>query len=155
VLVTVPTLKELRLHRVTGSAPVWQVLQHFTSLQLLHIVECSTLCTLPEGIQHLTSLQQLELVECDALTLLPEGIGQLSALRSLRIYECSALESLPLSIKRLTALQTLYVFGCRGLTKRYEEEVGDDWHLISHIPDVTVVDMELLAHRAYYASVTS
>lgn len=109
LLAAVPTLKELRLHRVTGSAPIWEVLQHFTSLQLLHIVRCSTLCMLPGGIQHLTSLQELELAECDALTLLPEGIGQLSALRSLGISECSALESLPQSIKHLTALQKLFV----------------------------------------------
>ncbi|KAG0529195.1 hypothetical protein BDA96_05G077300 [Sorghum bicolor] len=131
-LVTVPMLKELRLHRVTGSAPVWEVLQHLTSLQLLHITRCSTLCKLPEGIQHLTSLQQLALAEC------------------------SALESLPQSIKRLTALKKLFVSGCRGLTERCEEGVGDDWHLISHIPDVMVDDIELLLqrHRAC-ASATS
>jgi hypothetical protein len=123
VLVTVTTLKELRLHRVTGTAPVWQVLQHFTSLQLLHIVRCSTLC------------------------MLPEGIGQLSALQSLHISECSALEFLPKSIKHLTALLELFIFNCHGLTRHYEEGVGDDWNLISHIPDVETAEMELLAQR--------
>lgn len=106
-----------------GSALVWEILQHLTSLKLLHIVRFSTLC------------------------MLPEGIGQLSELQSLHISEYSALEFLPQSIKHLTALQKLFVFGCRGLTKHYEEGVEDDWNLISHIPIVTIVDMELLAQR--------
>ena len=167
----VPCLKELRLDGVMVSSPVWEVLQHFsgleflgihgcpdmrqlptsigslTSLRQLQITRCSSLCMLPEGLQHLTSIQHLELAECDALTMMPEWIGQLSVLQSLRISECPALESLPQSIKCLTALQELFIFGCRGLTKRYEEEVGDDQNLIFHIPSVTIVDLELLARR--------
>ena len=167
----VPCLKELRLDGLTVSSSVWEVLQHFselellgihgcpdmrqlptsigslTSLRQLQITRCSSLCMLPEGLQHLTSIQHLELAECDALTMMPEWIGQLSVLQSLRISECSSLESLPQSIKCLTALQELFIFGCRGLTKRYEEEVGDDCNLISHIPSVRIVDLELLARR--------
>ena len=119
----VPHLKELRLDGLTVSSSVWEVLQHFSELELLGIHGCPDMRQLPTSIGSLTSLQQLQ------------------------ITKCPALESLPQSIKCLTALQELFIFGCRGLTKRYEEEVGDDCNLISHIPSVRIVDLELLARR--------
>ncbi|CAO2152699.1 unnamed protein product, partial [Urochloa humidicola] len=122
-LAAVPCLKELRLNGVTGSSSFWELLHNFTGLEYL-------------GIQG-----------CGALTVLPEWMGQLSALRSLHISNCSVLQSLPRSIQNLPALQELFIFNCPGLTKHYEEGVGDNWNLISHISCVWIFDSELVMRR--------
>jgi hypothetical protein len=159
----VPLLKELKLKGMTGPTLDWGFLQHLarlevliiekcnglteipestrglTSLQKQQIEDCPALNALPEAIQHLTSLAVLRIRRCPALTALPEGIGQLSALRRLDIQNCSALGFLPRSIGRLTALQTLFIWGCTAeLARRYEKGVGDDRHLLSHIPRVMI-----------------
>ncbi|OEL22199.1 putative disease resistance protein RGA3 [Dichanthelium oligosanthes] len=115
-----------------------QSMEHLKSLVKLHISRLDNLKQLPETIQHLTSLQKLQLDGCRALTVLPEGVGQLSGLRWLCIQYCSALRSLPRSIERLTDLKSLFVAGCPGLVRRYDKELGTEWHLISHIPEVWI-----------------
>ncbi|TVU26292.1 hypothetical protein EJB05_28831 [Eragrostis curvula] len=121
-----------------GLTSLPQSVEHLKSLTSLSISWWDTLKQLPETIQHLTSLQELNLVGCSALTVLPECLGQLSALQSLTIHYCPALQSLPSSIQRLTALQHLSVSGCPDLARRCKKEAGDDWHLISHIPYVSI-----------------
>ncbi|KAL6658533.1 hypothetical protein ACP70R_004119 [Stipagrostis hirtigluma subsp. patula] len=145
VLATLPDwigeLRSLRQLGVRGTSMIAgfpQSIVHLTSLVGLSIGRCGNLKQLPEAIQHLTSLEHLWLEDCDELTMLPECIGQLSALQWLRIWKCSALRSLPSSIQRLTALQHLEISGCPGLTERYKKGVGDDWHLVSHIPNVVI-----------------
>ncbi|KAL6658531.1 hypothetical protein ACP70R_004117 [Stipagrostis hirtigluma subsp. patula] len=116
-----------------------QSVEHLTSLERLSIFGWSNMMTqLPEVIQHLTSLSVFHLEDCGGLTTLPEWMGQLSALQELCIYDCSALHSLPSSMDRLTALQRLFILGCPALTERYKEDVGFDWHLVSHIPCVRI-----------------
>jgi hypothetical protein len=117
-----------------------QSTKQLTSLVSLSICRWDNLKQLPDVIQHLTSLEHLNLGLCDELTVLPEWIGQLSALQQLRIQHCRALQFLPQSIKRLTALQDLYIRGSPGFARRYEQGVGPDWHLVSHIPSVRIYD---------------
>nr|TKV99847.1 hypothetical protein SEVIR_8G071100v2 [Setaria viridis] len=128
------SLRELSVVRTPMIASLPQSTKNLTFLVELKVVGWVNLSQLPEAIQHLSSLQVLSLEGCGALTMLPDWIGQLSALRLLRIDRCSALQSLPHSLKQLTALRSLSITDCSGLARRYKKEVGDDWHLVSHIP---------------------
>ncbi|TVU26296.1 hypothetical protein EJB05_28835, partial [Eragrostis curvula] len=134
------SLKSLEVKWCRRMSSLPQSIEHLTSLEILNIAGWVNLKQLPEAIQHLTSLQKLHLGGFRALIVLPEWIGQLSALRWLRIYNCPALQSLPSSIRRLTALQRLVIRRCPELARRCEKEVGDDWHLVSHIPSVNILD---------------
>ncbi|WVZ91558.1 hypothetical protein U9M48_037710 [Paspalum notatum var. saurae] len=139
-----------------------QSIQHLTSLESLDIMFCNALqqlpeqlgefCSLrdltiflpaltflPESMRRLCSLQFLNLLGCEALTLLPESLGDLSALRRFCIQNCPGLTSLPHSMRRLE-LEALLIGGNPDLVRRCREGVGEDWHLISHIPVLHLLD---------------
>ncbi|XP_050284485.1 putative disease resistance protein RGA1 isoform X3 [Quercus robur] len=111
-------------------------LQYVSSLQILHIEECPSLIAIPEWICKLISLQSLEIWDCPNLESLPEGIGALTSLQTLRIWDCPNLESLPEGFGALASLQTLLIVGCPILLKRCKKQIGEDWHKISHIPNL-------------------
>ncbi|XP_030962680.1 putative disease resistance protein RGA4 isoform X1 [Quercus lobata] len=111
-------------------------LQYVSSLQNLHIEECPSLIAIPEWICKLISLQSLLIWKCPNLESLPEGIGALTCLQKLDIWRCPKLESLPEGIGALTSLQALEIGGCPILLKRCKKQIGEDWHKISHIPNL-------------------
>jgi Leucine-rich repeat (LRR) protein len=154
-------LKELYIYSCNDLTQLPESMRNLTSLECLHIDECPAVGTLPdwlgelhslrhldlsmgdlkqfpEAIQHLTSLEFLGMSSGRELMVLPEWIGQLSALRRLCIQNSPALQYLPQSIRRLTALETLLINSCPGLAARYKQGAGPDWHLVSHIPRVTI-----------------
>ena len=67
---------------------------------------------------------------------MPEGIGALTSLQTLYIWDCPKLESLPEGFGALTSLQTLDIRRCPILLKRCKKQIGEDWHKISHIPNL-------------------
>ncbi|KAL4601267.1 hypothetical protein ACB092_11G259400 [Castanea dentata] len=113
-------------------------LQYVSSLQSLSISDCSSLIAIPEWICKLISLQKLSIWDIPNLESLPEGIGALTSLQTLRISYCPKLESLPEGIGALTSLQTLYIGECPILQKRCKKQIGEDWHKISHIPNLDI-----------------
>ncbi|RLN27475.1 NBS-LRR disease resistance protein-like [Panicum miliaceum] len=132
------SLQRLELEHCNDLQQLPEGFGNLSSLRSFHIYCLPALACLPESMQRLTSLQQLILSQCSALTVLPEWLGKLSALQLLRIQSCPSLMSLPHSIQHLTALKDLSITSCPELSKRYSEGVGEDWHLISHIPAVYV-----------------
>ena len=52
------------------------------------------------------------------------------------LWDCPNLESLPEGISALTSLQTLDIRLCPMLLKRCKKQIGEDWHKISHIPNL-------------------
>nr|XP_023927594.1 putative disease resistance protein RGA3 [Quercus suber] len=111
-------------------------LQYVSSLQILSISHCRSLIAIPEWICKLISLQNLSIWDSPNLESLLEGICALTSLQTLRIWHCPELESLPEGIGALTSLQTLDIGGCPILLKRYKKQIGEDWHKISHIPNL-------------------
>ncbi|KAK3140112.1 hypothetical protein QOZ80_5AG0396070 [Eleusine coracana subsp. coracana] len=118
---------ELKLKRLIESSPGWDVLRHLTGLQVLEISGCKDLRQLPESMRSLNCLLRLKL---------PESLGELSALRRLWIQSFQSLTSLPRFIQRLYALEELRIYNCPELIRRCKEGEGEDWHLVSHIPDL-------------------
>jgi Leucine-rich repeat (LRR) protein len=134
------SLQYLGIQNLPALSVFPESMQQLTSLRYLAILRTPALTHLPESMGRLTSLRFLNLACCDALTQLPESLGELSALRRLWIQNCSGFTSLPRFIGRLTALEYLMIRNCPELLRRCREGVGEDWHLISHIPDLELWD---------------
>ena len=111
-------------------------LQYVSSLQFLSILRCRSLIAIPEWICKLISLQKLVISGSPNFESLPEGICALTSLQTLLIWDCPKLESLPEGFGALTSLQTLWIKGCPILLKRCKKQIGEDWHKISHIPNL-------------------
>ena len=111
----------------------WQGLRSLLSLEFYKLPK---LVSLPTGLQYVSSLQNLCIEECPSLIAIPEWICKLISLQSLQIWDCPNLESLPEGIGALTSLQTLDIRRCPILLKRCKKQIGEDWHKISHIPNL-------------------
>ncbi|KAL8551720.1 hypothetical protein ACS0TY_000696 [Phlomoides rotata] len=137
-------------------------LGHLTSLEELHIFECSELenfaeefkqlhflkylsidnvddmVSLPQSLQQIPSLQSLLLLRLPLLTSLPDWLANLTSLTSLIIEDCPKIESLPSSIQGMTNLSYLEILGCPELERRCEKANGEDWSKIAHIPQLYI-----------------
>ncbi|KAF6145721.1 hypothetical protein GIB67_032448 [Kingdonia uniflora] len=69
---------------------------------------------------------------------LPQGLSQLKALQTLYVSNCDSLTCIPDELKHLTSLQVLKICGCPILGPRCKKEVGEDWSIISHIPNIHI-----------------
>ncbi|KAJ1266095.1 hypothetical protein BS78_08G125000 [Paspalum vaginatum] len=127
------SLEFLTISNCTALQQLPEQLEGLCSLHHLEIIYSPALTHLPESMQCLTSLRSLKLCGCEALTHLPESLGELSALRRLHIQTCDGLTSLPHFIQRL-ALEELKISYIPELFRRCREGLGEDWHLVSHIP---------------------
>ncbi|KAH0635035.1 hypothetical protein KY284_037821 [Solanum tuberosum] len=107
------TFRVFRLDKLT-TLPVW--LQHFSgTLKSIDILICPNFATIPEWIGDLLSLNRLEIDGSPMLTSLPEGMRSLAALQMLIVRRGSSI-----------------------LKQRCQEEVGEDWPKIAHIPRVYI-----------------
>ncbi|XP_062182273.1 putative disease resistance protein RGA1 isoform X2 [Phragmites australis] len=157
-----PSLQKIIIYVCQSLSSLPQSMGQLRSLREVSIGDCRSLSSLPQSMCHLTSLQELEISNCEALDQLPEWLGELRSLRvfrigrlpgvtclpqsmcrltclgKLHIFHCPGIKSLPESIKGLTALQFLSIYGCPDLKRRCERGMGEDWHLISHIPQLWI-----------------
>ena len=113
-------------------------IRDLSSLQNLSLSNCENLTGLPETMQHLTHLQSLAISSCSKLDTLPEWLGSLVSLRELELWYCENLLHLPDSMVRLTSLQFFSIWGCPHLEIGFNEEGGDDWHKIQHVPYIKI-----------------
>ena len=111
----------------------WHGLWTLLSLQFDNLPK---LVSLPMGLQYVNSLQNLRIWHCRSLIAIPEWICKLISLQYLSIWDCPNLEPLPEGTGALTSLQTLYIDECPILLKRCNKQIGEDWHKISHIPNL-------------------
>jgi hypothetical protein len=64
-------------------------------------------------------------------------ISIMPQLQRLMILHCPLLRALP-DYLLAAPLQKLDMRSCPNLRNRYNEEMGEDWHKISHIPNVSI-----------------
>ncbi|XP_021735798.1 putative disease resistance protein RGA1 [Chenopodium quinoa] len=94
--------------------------------------------SLPEQLQHFKTLQVLHIGKFENLESLPDWIGNLSSLQYLAFAWCTKLKKLAATdaMKRLTRLSYLYVTECPLLEEAIKIN-GTEHHKISHIKVVT------------------
>ncbi|XP_052488062.1 putative disease resistance protein RGA1 [Gossypium raimondii] len=132
------SLSTLRIEKCKKLASMSKGVRYLTSLQNLHIRKCPELTSLPECIQHLSSLRFLNIKECKGLVSLPNEIQHLTLLSRLEILNCPNLMSLPQGVRNLLALKTLWIEECSHLERQCQEERGEDWPNIAHIPNIYI-----------------
>ncbi|XP_074582258.1 disease resistance protein RGA2-like [Curcuma longa] len=87
---------------------------------------------------NLTVLETLFIDGISNLTVLPNWLQHLNSLRALSIKNCPQLERLPRNLKNLYMLKTLKIVGCPQLKSRCKRETGEDWLIISNVPNVDI-----------------
>ncbi|RHN51378.1 putative leucine-rich repeat domain, L domain-containing protein [Medicago truncatula] len=99
-----------------------------------------------QGLEDIPSLQNLSLAHFHYL---PESLGAMTSLQRLEIFSCANVMSLPNSFQNLTNLHTLLIVGCPMLEKRCKKGTGEDWHKISHVPELELTEAELHFRNNY------
>ncbi|CAK8534121.1 unnamed protein product [Lathyrus sativus] len=110
-------------------------LQHLSSLTNLTFHSCLRLESLPEDMFP-SSLKSLVFVFCPKLKSLPDRLP--SSLETLELDVCQRIESLPKELP--TYLKQLRISQCRLLTAKYENQKGEHWSNIAHIPNIKIND---------------
>ncbi|KAJ0735487.1 putative virus X resistance protein-like, coiled-coil [Helianthus annuus] len=80
-------------------------------------------------------LQKLYIFMCPVLNSLPSNLPKLEVLV---LSHCEKLVSLPDEIQSFKDMKELLISKCKHLSKRYEKEIGVDWHKISHISRIEI-----------------
>ncbi|KAH0645653.1 hypothetical protein KY285_033695 [Solanum tuberosum] len=134
------TLTSLRIganYRAT-SLPE-EMFTSLTNLEYLSFFDFKNLKELPTSLTSLNALKRLQIESCDSLESLPEqGLEGLTSLTQLFVKYCKMLECLPEGLQHLTALTNFGVTGCPEVEKRCDKEIGEDWHKIAHIPNLSI-----------------
>ena len=115
------------------------------SLQNLSLYNFPSRTSLPDWLGAMTSLQVLDIDDFPKLKSLPDNFQQLQNLQELSIAGCPMLSSLPDNFQQLRNLQKLTIQFCPELKKRCKRGIGEDWHKISHIPEL---DLNLRTEEA-------
>ncbi|KAM5557025.1 putative disease resistance RPP13-like protein 1 [Rosa sericea] len=89
-------------------------------LKRLELSKCGTLLKVPEGLHHLTSLQELHIYECSSLVSFPD-VGLPPCLQVIRIWSCDSLlhfakYQIPPSLRRIE------IWECEKLKSLIEKE---------------------------------
>jgi Leucine-rich repeat (LRR) protein/adenylate kinase family enzyme len=135
------SLHKLKIWGLGALTCLPQSLCNLMSLQKLEIGGCEALRELPECLGKLHRLRKLKIWRLDSITCLPQSLCRLTtSLRELEISSCRGLKALPEWIRGLTALQLLEIRSCPDLERRCERGNGEDWYLISHIPNLHIGD---------------
>lgn len=126
----------------------WKGLHGLKSLKFLLIFGLPKLLDFPDGIDSAAgSMQYFRINECMGLRSLPEGLIQCTSLLKLQIFNCPNLSFLPRGFDNLKDLQELRIFGCPELSYRCKSG-GDDWHLISHVPEIYIDETVIRTRHA-------
>ncbi|KAG6632424.1 hypothetical protein CIPAW_13G158500 [Carya illinoinensis] len=119
----------------------WKGLKSLISLEFTGMPK---LVSLPLGLQHVTSLRRLQISDCSSLMAIPEWICNWASLELFTISRCNGLTSLPEAMSRLTSLKKLTIQDCPILLRRCEQERGEDWPKIAHIPELLFLPWSLV-----------
>ncbi|KAK4577720.1 hypothetical protein RGQ29_028012 [Quercus rubra] len=141
-----------------------EMMQVCTSLRLLRVKNCGGLISLLPTLKFHTTLEALSIENCEKVDLTEiednqddfpmsiralnfTGLPQLTAmpdwikrsaksLQILVIVNCPNLTALPEWLLCLPALICFEIAECPELIRRYQPEIGEDWHKIAHASEI-------------------
>ncbi|MCH79577.1 CC-NBS-LRR resistance protein [Trifolium medium] len=151
----IPPLKEWGFQRLTSLSKLYiggadDIVNTLLKEQLLPIslvfLSISNLsdikCLEGNGFRHLSSLETLHFHICQRLESLAD-IRLPSSLKTLTFNGCPRLESFP-EDNLPSSLKLLGIYNCPLLEARYENERGESWSKIAHIPVIKINNKETI-----------
>ncbi|CAI0461932.1 unnamed protein product [Linum tenue] len=133
-----PTLESLEIiscDKLVSGRSQWN-LQAITSLLQLKFFENDEVESLTREMMLPSSLVSLEIRDLYSLKSL-EGLQQLTSLRDLKIYRCPDLMAIP-EEGLPSSLSSMSILRCPFLEQRCQQDKGEDWSKISHIPNLEI-----------------
>ncbi|KDP40505.1 hypothetical protein JCGZ_24504 [Jatropha curcas] len=124
-------------HQLFTGSKLWnlQMLQYLTHFS---ICDCENVESFPEETLLPSTITSLEIQFLENLKSLNyKGLQHLTFLAELKIYDCPNLHSLPAE-GLPSSLFILCIGRCPLLIQRCQQEKGEDWHKISHVPEIQI-----------------
>ncbi|KAJ4709503.1 NB-ARC domain-containing disease resistance protein [Melia azedarach] len=115
-------------------------LSRFTSLKHLSIGRCPDVVSFPQEEMGMTipaSLTHLDIVNFPSLERLSSIGENLTALKFLRLSDCPKLKFFPKN-GLPSSLSQLHIESCPLIEEKCRKDKGKYWHLITHIPYVSI-----------------
>ncbi|XP_073008750.1 putative disease resistance protein RGA3 [Typha latifolia] len=125
--------------------PLLSELKDLPSLSHLRITDCDDLYCFPDEELSI-ALRFLEIFRCRNLRYLPAGLRELPSLTTLIIANCPLIPHLPeKGLPRM--LQELNIKDCPLLTESCQENNGEDWPNIAHVPNIQIDEEGITSER--------
>eukprot|EP00258_Populus_trichocarpa_P036671 XP_024452690.1 putative disease resistance protein RGA3 isoform X3 [Populus trichocarpa] len=152
------SLVQFRIERCEELGYLCGEFHGFTSLQILRIVNCSKLASIP-SVQHCTALVELSIQQCSELISIPGDFRELKySLKRLIVYGCK-LGALPSGLQCCASLRKLRIRNCRelihisdlqelsslqGLTiSSCEKLISIDWHGLRQLRSLAELEISM------------
>jgi len=131
------TLEDLRISSCSNL--IEPLLREINEISLTNLVitDCTSLHNFPVKLP--ATLQKLEIFHCCNLSTLPLGLEEASCLAAMTILNCPLIPCLP-GQGLPQSLKELYIKECPMLTESCQENGGEDWPKIAHVPTIEIDD---------------
>ncbi|KAL5202509.1 hypothetical protein ABZP36_013461 [Zizania latifolia] len=133
-----PMLEDLRISSCSNLInDLLQEINELSSLKHLTITNCASFCSFPVKLP--PTLQILEIFDCSNLGYLPADLEEALCLTAMTILKCPLIPCLP-EHGLPESLKELYIRECPFITQRCQENSGEDWPKIAHVPVIEISD---------------